>query len=148
MPQTYRILDLLPIPKTLILPLEVIQQQKNIYEPDVAFFKKYEISAELQSFLTPLFPFAFIAEYQISTAGLHMHKDRNRTECFNYMIDNGGADSKLAFYLDDKKTMIDSVHIKNSTWHWLNTTIFHKINGLGKNPRLSVTVTPLSAKIS
>ena len=139
----FKYLDLPVIPFDLLSTLEEVIQQKNIYNINTSFYKQFDINDNLNNYLKTIFNFKFTAQYQIIRYGIPIHKDRNRLECINYLIDNGGPDSYLEIYNEDKKTILFKEHIENYKWHWINVGKFHGASGLRIKPRFSLSVTPL-----
>jgi hypothetical protein len=138
----FKYLDLPKIPEYLLVDIASIEQQKNIYGIELPFYKQFEVSNELYTFLKSIFDFEFSAQYQIIRKELPIHKDRSRTECINYLIDNGGANSSLMIYNEDKTTVVHREQIENFKWHWIDVSKFHGVSGLQDSPRFSITVTP------
>jgi hypothetical protein len=139
----FKYLDLPVIPFNLLNTLEEVQQQKNIYDVDFYFYKQFDINDALNNYLKTIFNFKFTAQYQIIRYGIPIHKDRARLECINYLIDNGGPESCLEIYDEDKKSILLKEHIENYKWHWINVSKFHGVSGLKSKPRFSLSITPL-----
>lgn len=143
----FRYVDIPKIPDHLIDTLAAFVNRKNIYDVEKSYYLQFEISKELETFLKSIFDFKITAQYQIIKKGLPIHKDRKRTECFNYLIETGGSDTCLNTYDEDKETVLHSVHIEPFKWHWINVGKFHGVSGLTDAPRLAISVTPLDKKI-
>jgi hypothetical protein len=139
----FKYLDLPEIPAYLLPNINTVEIQKNVYHIDVPFYKQFEISTELNDFLKSIFKFKFVAHYQIIKTGIPIHKDKSRVECINYLINNGGEDSCLKIYQEDKKSILFKEHIENFKWHWIDVSKFHSVSGLTNNSRFSLSVTPL-----
>ena len=146
MNEFFKYVDLPEIPRHLILDISEIEKQENVFTLKKFFYKKYEISNELNLYLKDIFNFEFVAQYQVIRNYIPIHKDIGRTECFNYLLDNGGESSSLDIYEDDKQTKILSEKIDNFKWHWINVSKYHGVSGLTNKPRYSITVTPANSK--
>lgn len=109
----------------------------------VPYYVQFEVGPELKRFLKSIFAFEFAAQYQIIREGLPVHKDRKRTECFNYLIEDGGDNTHLHMYHEDKETIMHTMRVERFRWHWINVGMFHGVSGLTNDPRLAITITPL-----
>jgi len=143
----FRYVDLPQVPSHLIVNSMFLEKQKNIYGVNSAHYSQFQISKDLQDFLKSIFDFEITAQYHVIRKGLSIHKDRSRTECFNYLIEDGGEDACLNIYDDSKEAILQSVRVELFKWHWINVAEFHGVSGLTDVPRLAITVTPLHKKI-
>lgn len=139
----FKYVDLPPIPENLLLTdIYSIERSENLFRiKDYRFYGIYGIGDKLTEYLKGIFSFDFFAGYQIVRDGIHIHKDGSRTECFNYLIDNGGRDNTLNIYHEDKKTILHSGTVDIHKWHWINVGMFHNVTNLSR-PRFGITVTP------
>ncbi len=69
-----------------------------------------------------------------------IHKDRNRTLAYNYILDPGGPDVITNVY-DDNKNLIESGCLMPFRWHSIKVDKFHNVINLPDNAvRISVTL--------
>lgn len=139
----FQYINLPSIPERLIeLDLDKIESKKKIFFPkniDYQYYKKYHINDDLNNFLKSIIHIPFSASYQIITEGIHIHKDIGRIECFNYLLDTGGDESRLIFYDEDKSKILLEKHIERFKWHWLFVRKFHTVKSLVR-PRIAISV--------
>jgi hypothetical protein len=138
----FQYLDLPNIPNELIeLDLKQLETRDNIFiEPNYPFYKQYPVDDKLSEYLKSIIVDSFFASYQVIRKGIAVHKDINRTECLNYILDTGGDDSRLSMYDDDTTTVLYSGHVEPLKWHRINVSKFHGVSGLTR-PRISISVT-------
>ena len=79
------------------------------------------------------------AYYQVVKRGLHTHIDRNRTIVYNYLIDAGGDAVDTIWFEDDRKTEQYRKCIPSNTWHSLDVSIPHTVQGI-TGTRIAVSV--------
>jgi hypothetical protein len=146
MDKVFEYLDYPKIPDSLLrLKLEEIEKQENIYPRKYyPYYKQYAVGSDIFDFLRSIFDFDFEAVYQVIRQGIHTHKDRNRNECYNYIMSTGGETAHLNILDDDKKTIIHTEYVQPERWHRLDVTKYHNVKGI-TNVRYSISVTPLSA---
>tara|TARA_B100000508_G_C11283016_1_gene191475 strand:+ start:94 stop:570 length:477 start_codon:yes stop_codon:yes gene_type:complete len=111
----------------------------NKYRP----FRSYLIDdKKLLDHLQPYFDFDVSDEqafYQIVRRGLHTHIDQNRKIVYNYLIDTGGDAVNTIWFEDDRKTEQYRKCIPSNTWHSLDVSIPHTVQGI-KGTRIAITV--------
>jgi hypothetical protein len=114
----------------------------NIFRhPSYSHYKQYEVDDKLKEYLREIFTFEFHCSYQIITNGLAIHKDGDRTECLNYLIDTGGNLSELRIYDENKSDILHSEIILNKKWHWINVGMNHNVVNI-TGTRISISINP------
>lgn len=113
---------------------------ENIFSiKDYPYYKQYKIqNQELLSFLKDIFECDFFCSFQLLKNGIAIHKDIDRTECINYIIDPGGNSAALNLY-DDNKNITLSEQIPACKWHWIDVSRYHGVTGI-TNTRYSISV--------
>jgi hypothetical protein len=136
----FKYVDLPKIPSDLLETINIIESKENYFKnKSYRYYKQYKINLELNDFLKSIMPLPFRASYQIIRSGIDIHKDIGRLECFNYLLDNGGDDSKLTIYDENKTTILHQEHIEPFRWHWICVNKFHGVSNLIR-PRIAITV--------
>lgn len=135
--------DLPAPPSELILALEEIEHLQDdsvggmFGKPNN--YRKYPVNAELADWLQSAFPDCDTFDYQIIRKGLRVHKDVARTECYNFLVDNGGPNSRTTWYQDDKETITHTEIIPSQVWHKLQVDVFHGVSDVDE-VRIGITV--------
>lgn len=140
----FNYLDYPQIPEELLLSkISDFDHLDNIFQlPNYPFYKQYLITNDgLMDFLKSIFPFNFYATYQIIRNGIAIHKDFDRTETLNYLIDAGGPDATLTLF-DDNKQPIHSEVIEIKRWHRIDVTVNHNVSNFSSH-RIAISVVPL-----
>lgn len=130
------------IPENLIISLSEVEKRENIFKLKAySYYRQFLVNENLNDWLKTIFDFKFHASYQVIRNGISIHKDFNRNECFNYLINSGGKNVITNFY-DDNNILIDNMNIPEKIWHRLDVSKFHGIDNI-ENIRYSVSVTKI-----
>jgi hypothetical protein len=139
----FKYMDFPAIPDNLLVQdIGYFSNKENIFRiPSYAHYKQYEVDTNLKDYLRTIFHFDFHCSYQVITNGIAIHKDGCRTECLNYLIDTGGAESELRIYDEDKSTILHSEIILDRKWHWINVGLNHNVVNIS-GTRISISINP------
>lgn len=78
--------------------------------------------------------------FQIIRANLPMHIDYVSKVKFHYILDAGGDKVTTNFYDSDAKTLLESVVLKEHSWHILKVDGYHDVTGIENNrTRFAIT---------
>jgi len=135
-------LDLPHVPDNLVISIDQLASRRDFFPGNLSLhYKQYELlNEELTDVISKIFPFRIKATYQLITEGFHIHRDKGRTEAFNYLINTGNATTRI--YAEDRKTVLVEKNIELFRWHYLNVSKFHEVKNIS-NKRVSISVTPL-----
>jgi hypothetical protein len=135
-----------PVDHTIINEcFHCIENSPNVYpDPTYNFYKTFNGGEKLKNFTSRYFNFEHTSNIHVIYKGIPIHKDLNRLEAFNYIIDTGGDKVYTCFYKEDKKTITEKYIINAEEWHRITTDVYHSILNLSR-PRIAITV---SAKIN
>jgi len=134
-------LNLPCLPKELIADLSDIMSRPNNFLGRSENYTLHSIlNQRLYNEITNIFPFKIKASYHVLKKHVVIHKDINRVDAFNYIIEAGNATT--TFYDNDKKTILFEKNIEPLRWHYLNVSKFHGVTNI-ERVRLAITVTPL-----
>ena len=137
----FKYVDFPQIPKELIeFDLCAIESKKNNFKNvNYPYYKKYYVNPDLNDFLKSKIDVPFIASYQVIRSGLDIHRDVGRIECYNYILDTGGDDTRLVIYDDDAKSVLLDEYIEPFKWHWIFVKKFHNVVSI-ERPRIAITL--------
>lgn len=145
---SFKYLNLPEIPEHLILKsVEDFAGLENIFSiKGYEFYKQYNIpNKELTEYIEDIFKCTLFCSYQVIKQGITIHKDRNRTECINYLIATGGESAALNIHDDNKKIVLREL-IPTKKWHWIDVSQYHSVTGL-QTTRISLSVSNLGRSI-
>jgi len=94
-------------------------------------FTRKEINPDLYHWLKINIPFKLVAQYQIMTTDMPIHKDKT-VLAYNYLISAGGA-NVLTNMFDETQTLVESICMPEFKWFRLNTLRFHNVIGVEPN---------------
>jgi len=120
--------------------LNEIKKIPNIFQfqHEEHFYSVHECEQKLMVELKQLFPNFNSYLYQCIGDGLPIHKDIDRNDAFNFIINPGGENVETVWY-DDNYNEIHRECIEPNRWHKINVNILHTVKGI-TNKRLSITV--------
>lgn len=146
-----------PIPPVLYkdVTIEWLSRQENTFKTPgfedkqhiarlvTDFYRQYKVTQpELLEWLSDHLPCKFWTRWQLIVDGMVPHKDFGRTECLNYIIQDGGPNAEIRFYDDSKQVELERHRIEPLLWHWLDVSTNHcPINFPGV--RWALTVCPV-----
>lgn len=136
----FEYLDLPCVPESLLKDIDhVIENHENIFaKKNFTDYKIFDATSQLKGFTKPLFPFEHVTRVQILTYHIPIHKDVNRKQAYNYVIDTGGSNVLTNFY-NDNLQLIESICIEPQRWHRLDTQVYHSVSNLTAM-RIALTV--------
>ena len=77
--------------------------------------------------------------FQIATADMPLHKDKNSTVKLIYVLDTGGDNVITSFY-NQQKQKLHSIKVEANCWYLLKTDVWHCVEGI-TSPRFSICAT-------
>lgn len=141
-------LDFPTVPEELLDPISSILDRPKIpsaLRPTGGiWFQSKRINSTLCTWLTSVFPFEFVAQYQIIKCGLPIHRDKGRNLAYNYLLQHGGTNVVTSVY-DNSRKILQCEIIPLKKWHKIEIHNLHGISGLDtEGARIALSITPLS----
>lgn len=127
------------VPEELILPVEQVLELPNFFTGETPNYTIHEVQDDLREWLQKEFPDRTKFRYQTLTKTVPVHKDIGRTECINYIIDNGGQNVQTIWYEEDYVTPTHNVILPERTWHLLQVDYYHTVTNI-QGRRFAITV--------
>lgn len=130
-------LDHLPrIPEDLISEIYLCLGKENIFERENSpYYKVYRSNQKIKDWIYSFFDQSYTVRIQTIKNGINPHIDFNRKVAYNYIIDTGGKDACLCYFLPT----YESFKIEEHRWHKLDVSRPHSVEGIN-DMRISITV--------
>lgn len=136
----FEYLNLPPVPSEYINDVYyAIQHNPNIFAKK--FFTDYKIfdaTQQLKDFTAKIFDFEHVTRVQVLTYHIPIHRDINRDQAYNYIIETGGDNVLTCFYTNEF-LVLDKINIKVNQWHRIDTQIYHSVENISTT-RIALTV--------
>lgn len=130
-------------PKSLLLPLNEIEQLENLFpNKDYAHvYASYGVPLPLAEWAQDALQMKAIVRYQVIQADMEPHIDLgNQQWKYNYILDAGGDNVKTRWW-KNKEVVYEHICEEN-VWYALNILQTHDVVGV-TSPRVSLVVRPL-----
>ncbi len=135
----FQYIDKPALPHDLILEIYKSLENPNIFGiPGYNDYEIFDATDPLKDFTHSLFDFDHSTRVQKITNDLYIHKDINRREAYNYIIELGGSNVETCFY-NDKFELTEKYIIEKNKWHFLNVDVYHNVKNV-ISPRIALTV--------